>query len=132
MSGEPTPETRGIVLGRDMFRCARCGRGVEFCAFSIHHRRLRSHPFDGLHEASNLITLCGTGTTGCHGWVHANPQLAYEHGWLVHAWQDPKRVPIDHAKWGWCYLWDDGTVATIPETLAAMADLESSILSECR
>lgn len=115
MRKQPTPETRGIVLCRDMLRCARCGRPLEFCGFSIHHRRLRSHPFAGLHDPSNLISLCGSGTTGCHGWVHADPQLAYEHGYLVHSWQDPRQVPVDHHEWGECYLWDDGTVGDEPE-----------------
>lgn len=115
MGSEPTRETRSICAERDGYACARCGRSLTGEQASLHHRRLRSHPFAGLHDPSNLIWLCGTGTTGCHGWVHAHPALAYEHGYMVHAWNDPRKVPVDHAKWGRCYLWGDGTVGTMPE-----------------
>lgn len=115
MAGNPTSETRRICLDRDGYACVRCGRSLEGQSMSLHHRRPRSHPFHGLHEASNLICLCGSGSTGCHGWVHEHPKLAYRHGYLVHAWEDPAKTPIDHAKWGRCYLWSDGTVGDEPE-----------------
>ena len=57
-----------------------------------HHRKLRKH--GGTDEAANLLALCGTGTLGCHGYVHANPAISYERGWLVHSWDDPKEVPV--------------------------------------
>lgn len=43
----PTEETRQLVLERDHYRCVRCGRDVRYTPFgySIHHRRLRSHPY---------------------------------------------------------------------------------------
>lgn len=114
-SRQPSAETREACLRRDDWRCARCGAPLNGIAFSLHHRRLRSHPFAGLHKPSNLVCLCGSGTTGCHGWVHANPELAYSHGYLVHAWDDPRKVPVDHYKWGKCYLWSDGTIGDEPE-----------------
>lgn len=62
--------------------------------FSRHHRQLRRH---GDHSAANLILLCGSGTTGCHGWVHANPALSYEMGWLLKGWQTPEVEPVSYA-----------------------------------
>ena len=111
----PSRETRETCAERDGYACARCGRSLRGVQASLHHRRRRSHAFDGLHDASNLIWLCGSGTTGCHGWVHEHPELAFEHGYLVHAWQDPRKVPVDHCRWGVCYLWSDGTAGTVPE-----------------
>lgn len=87
---EFTPATRRVILERDGSRCVRCLRAVEGAPASIHHRKLRRH---GDHSAANGIVLCGTGTTGCHGWVHAHPELAYAHGWMVHSWDDPESVP---------------------------------------
>lgn len=86
MSSKPTDETRRIVQRRDRYRCAMCDRetGSHWSGDSIHHREPRSHPFDRLHQPENLLQLCGSGTTGCHGWVHAHPARAYRLGYLVH------------------------------------------------
>ncbi len=37
----------------------------------------------------NLVSLCRP----CHDFVHGNPGWAYEHGWLVHSWDDPAVIP---------------------------------------
>ena len=78
-------------------------------AGSRHHRRMRSHPWPGLHEPSNLILVCGSGTTGCHGLIHSHPQFAYAQGWLLHSWEDqPAAVPINTFAHGWILLDDQG------------------------
>lgn len=56
-----------------------------------HHRKLRRH--GGSDEGENLITVCGSGTTGCHGWIHSHPTESYRRGWLVHSWDSPEEVP---------------------------------------
>lgn len=43
---------------------------------------------------ANGIGLCGSGTTGCHGWVHAHPAESYRLGYLVHSWDDPEDIPL--------------------------------------
>lgn len=70
----------GFIQRRDGFRCVRCGKVVSLGQFSIHHRILGNRKD---RRASNLITLCGSGTTGCHGWVHAHPKDAMELGYIV-------------------------------------------------
>lgn len=114
---QPSRETCDIVDKRDDWSCTRCGKSLYAVVGARHHRKLRSQASkEEKHTAANLIDVCET----CHEWIHANPALAYEHGLMVHGFDDPREVPIDHAKWGTCYLWNDGTVATIPETLSAM------------
>lgn len=57
--------------------CARCGvRG------SNRHERL-PRGRGGLRDEFNTVVLCGSGTTGCHGFVTANPLLAEAEGWTV-------------------------------------------------
>lgn len=69
----------------------RCGRSLEHVSGSRHHRQLRRH---GDHSAANLVLLCGSGTTGCHGWVHANPAKAKALGLIVSGWHEAQDVPV--------------------------------------
>ena len=88
-----------MVLTRDRWRCVRCGKYLD--AGSIHHRRMRSHKWPGLNLPSNLLTLCGSGVSGCHGWAHAHPAQAREDGFLVSAYDDhPETIPV-HTWKGW-------------------------------
>lgn len=56
---------------------------------------MRSHAWEGLNLPSNLITVCGSGTMGCHARIHAHPKESYAKGWLVSAYNDhPENVPV--------------------------------------
>jgi hypothetical protein len=70
-----------IVDARDQQCCVRCGKWLSNNG-SRHHRQRRAV---GGHLVVNLILLCGSGTTGCHGWVHANPARARAEGLIVRA-----------------------------------------------
>lgn len=106
----PTIETRNICGYRDRARCFRCGRSLYGVPASLHHRLMRSQGagYADLHKPSNLIWLCGTGTTGCHWYVHNHPAESYEAGWLVHPEDDPHEVPVLHDKRDYVLLDDDG------------------------
>lgn len=47
----------------------------------------------GVNSLANLALVCGSGTTGCHGYIESHREEAYERGWLVHSWDDPAEVP---------------------------------------
>jgi len=95
----PSKDYRMAVFGRSGFKCERCGKslgGGEHV--SVHHRSPRG--MGGTHDAkvnsfSNLMALCGSGTTGCHGWIEKNRAIALEEGWLVSKWGDPSTTPVN-------------------------------------
>lgn len=64
---------------------------------SMHHRRPRemggSKRVD-TNTAANIMSLCGTGTTGCHGWVERHREAAKQRGLLVPQRMDPAIVPV--------------------------------------
>jgi hypothetical protein len=103
---------RRIVRQRDGYRCQMCGRSIVDFPSSIHHRINRGSGGSAkLERPSLLIRMCGTGTTGCHGWVTNEPRQAGKWGWLL-----PKNNPdIDPERErillydGWHILTDDGT-----------------------
>lgn len=105
MADGPTRATCDIVDARDDWRCQRCGASLAVTSGSRHHRQLRR---SGDHRPSNLILLCGSGTTGCHGWVHANPKAARAEGLIVPSWARAEFVPVKTFG-GWLRLIPDGS-----------------------
>jgi len=99
---------RRIVRERDAGRCQMCGASIVDQPSSIHHRRRRGMGGSALLErASNLVRLCGTGTTGCHGFVESQRTLATVRGWLLGFLDDPEATPLQCYD-GWMLLDDQG------------------------
>ena len=93
MSGKPVFEwsersTREAVAGRSNGRCEWCGA----TATNIHHRKNVSQ--GGLWSPVNCLHICGSGTTGCHGYFTQHPEHAYRVGVSVHRNEDPADVPV--------------------------------------
>jgi hypothetical protein len=116
---------RDMVFDRDRW-CVRCGKALvkRRGGYSVHHLTLRSHGVDNSVEAQILV--CGSGTTGCHGWIHAHPAAARAAGWmrLGTAKRDSALQPVMVALpsgYGWFLLTPDGKRhgAEAPEGAAA-------------
>ena len=106
------------IDAREKQRCARCGV-VIWSGGSRHHRKFKSRR--GGDEVSNGVLLCGSGTTGCHGWAHANPTSARMVGLALKETDNPLLVPVvGHAVYG-CDVWldDAGNASVTPPRLAA-------------
>lgn len=120
----PDAPTVDLVLDRDQHSCVLCGGGVgdrRGTDYSIHHRLLRSQGVN--NSPSNLITLCGSGTTECHGAVHAKPKWARSFGgWLLRSTDNPAVYPvlIERAS-RWVLLTNNGYYVTTaaPSDVAA-------------
>lgn len=94
---------RSLVFARAGGRCERCGSGFNL---SYHHRKKRSQGGDW--DAFNIVLVCGSGTTGCHGWIEHHPNMAEAEGFHVRPWEDPEYTPIKLNRTNWYLLLPDG------------------------
>jgi hypothetical protein len=79
-------EARALIDARSQGgRCELCGR----LGTNVHHRNKRGRVW----VASNLLRLCGSGTTGCHGWIEHHPEYAMALGLWVPRELDPAEAP---------------------------------------
>jgi hypothetical protein len=81
-------EQRAKLVERADGRCEMCG----FPANNAHHRKNRSQ--GGEDELSNLLLLCGSGTTECHGWVTHHPAESKRLGLSVWRSDEPEFTPV--------------------------------------
>jgi hypothetical protein len=82
---------RALVYARSAGLCERCGAAR---ATNWHHRQARGRGKVGQWCPSNGMHLCGSGSTGCHGYITENPKTSREQGWSVPSWEDPANVPV--------------------------------------
>lgn len=106
------------VMVRANFRCERCGISIQSLPMSIHHRRPRA--MGGTHRletnySSNLLALCGSGTSGCHGYIESHRAESIELGFIVPQYEMPNNVPVKTFIHGWVLLTDDGSTSPILE-----------------
>lgn len=105
----PDQATVDAALQRDQFSCVVCGgalHGDRGTDWSIHHRLRRSQGGD--NRLSNLVSVCGHGTAGDHGAIHAAPEVARRAGWMLRRGDDPTLMVMAHAAHGHVYLTNDG------------------------
>lgn len=91
---EPSREVCAIVDERAGQCCERCGKHAA--GGSRHHRRSKRVRDEHTHSPSNLVLLCGTGSTDdCHLWVHTHRREAELAGfWLSQFVTDPSVHPV--------------------------------------
>lgn len=124
-AGDFTSKTVRFVFEiRENESCFYCLRGLRWVdrgfGWSAHHRRPRgaggtSEPW--VAQPPNCLILCGSGTTGCHGWVESNRALATEYGLLVplNGVDRPGDVPVRRRDESWWWLTNWGSTIEIDE-----------------
>jgi hypothetical protein len=103
------------ALHRDGNHCRRCGRSIVDFPASLHHRQPKGSGGGSparYDRVENLITMCGSGTTGCHGWAHTATER-YDLGWLVHRWDEPSEIPLVDLAGRTFLLTEEGTVVGV-------------------
>jgi 5-methylcytosine-specific restriction protein A len=83
--------TKEQVTIRSRGYCEYCGQRVAFPQY--HHRRARAmggskDPLTG--SPANCLFV----HPNCHGVIESQREVAYQNGWLVHNWDDPRDVPV--------------------------------------
>lgn len=108
----PDRNTRQTVMERDDWRCAHCGepvKGTSGVDYSIQHRVARGSGGTSdprINSPINLILLCGSATTLCHGKAESrDPEMHRKGFWLTQS-QRPQLEPVVHAVHGRVYLLD--------------------------
>lgn len=122
-------DSKRIALERQGWHCMRCGTNIHDPARwpgrSGHHRQLRrtADP-QWRNSPENIIELCGSGTTGCHGWVHQHVAEAERLGLIVPIGLDPIDVPVLDWEGRWIRLNEDGTTTRLTAMEIATLDID--------
>jgi hypothetical protein len=100
--------TKQIVRDRSAGICEVCQAAP---ATNFHHRRARGmggtrRP---IHGPDWVLHLCGSGTTGCHGYIETHPEVSYARGWKLRGTRDPSIAPVQLCG-QWYILLPDGTM----------------------
>jgi hypothetical protein len=107
------------VLDRDGMVCRRCARSLLHLRASKHHRRPKGMGGgDPIYydRPDNIVLVCGSGTTGCHGWIHAHPTHSYATGWLIRHGSDeePSEIPLTDVGGREFFLTEEGGIRYLP------------------
>jgi len=69
-------------------------------------------------QPANLLLVCGTGTTECHGWIESQPAQAIARGFRISSGAVPARVPyVDWTGREWILTDTAGKEPAAPATL---------------
>ncbi|WP_303168555.1 hypothetical protein [Bifidobacterium dentium] len=133
MNDDEFQAAKRAALVRQGHHCQRCGRNIHDPSLwpgrSGHHRQLRRTADPQVrHSPENIIVLCGSGTTGCHGWIHAHVAEARRNGWIVPVGSEPASTPVRDWTGRWQLLLPDGTARTLtPGELIAIRTKEEHL-----
>jgi len=116
MASGAEKRTRALVRERSGGICELGIPGVCLgAATNISHRQAKGQ--GGPWTAANCMDSCGSGTTGCHGWVEANPIEAASRGLRIASFVHESRIsraPVQMRTTQWppdqYLLHEDGTI----------------------
>lgn len=111
----PTTKTRQSVIDRSGGWCEACNRAAPM---SIHHRmprKMGGTSIEWINKSENLLALCGSGVTGCHGRIESNRAVSYDRGLLLRVGMNPWATPFmdDDRRW-WLITKLGKTELTLP------------------
>ena len=96
---------RRLVADRSEGFCERCCR---FLPLTMHHSKKRGQ--GGPWEPTNIVAVCGSGTTGCHGWIENHPDSAAVEGFHCRPWINPAELMVLYRRSHWVLLTPEGGI----------------------
>ena len=122
----PSQKVRALVMAREGNCCAACGISVIGRPYSVQHRVARGmggRATAAANALSNLVLLCGSAVTGCHGLAESRDPDMHDRGLWLWSWEDPALVPVmlasEHDSGVTVWLAADGTYLLEPPEEAA-------------
>lgn len=127
-AGEFSPAVvRKAFFERDGERCFVCRKPLQWAergvGWSMHHRKPRG--MGGTADArvasiANALTVCGSGTTGCHGHIERNREVSLRVGLLIprNATTEeyvPAAVRVRRLDGSWWLLTESGRAVEVEE-----------------
>lgn len=111
MSTGPKRSVADLVRTRDAGVCRRCGHLATNKQHRIGRGMGGTNRTD-VNSAAALVLMCGSGTTGCHGWATTHPDEAYATGWAIRRsdTRPPSEIPLTDLRGHTFLLADDGSV----------------------
>lgn len=117
----PSSDIRAVVLERDDWSCTWCGQPLNTSRdYSLQHRRARGSGGsrrEDTNSPANLLSVHGSATTECHGYIEGHPLEAKARGFRLDQGIDPLLEPVMIASLGGgasLFLTDDGRYSTAP------------------
>lgn len=134
VAGEFTDATvRRVFFERDGEACFLCRTPLRFedrgVGWSMHHRKprgaggVKGRGAEVFASAANALTLCGSGTTGCHGDAESARDVALERGVLISRLGrgpefDPPLVVVQRNDGTWWLLDESGLATEVEKSWA--------------
>lgn len=124
----PSAHAREMVVNRASYLCERCLNPISGPG-SVHHRRPRrmgGTKRTDVNSPANLMLLCGSGTTGCHGWIESHRTEAIDNGIILYDRDDPTEHPFRDMGGRWWQLTDEGNKnLTYPRSESGVGSCET-------
>lgn len=108
MSGAFSAAARAAIYEASGHRCAGCG-APDITAQHRRARQMGGTSNEAIRSPANGVALCGSGTTGCHGWAEGNPAYGELLGWVLRSGVEAEGAPY-WTRFGWVawQIEDDG------------------------
>lgn len=107
---DPSAAVVKAVRARDLNRCVVCGTTGPLSTQHRVARGMGGTRAEWVNLPANLITVCGSGTTGCHGHIEHYPEEARRLGRALSRYRgefEPLTVPVWTWR-GWLLLDNEG------------------------